>query len=166
LDEHFEEAMMSAFLLIIAVSIMAQVIMRYIFNSALSWPEEISRYSLVIFCFMTIGYCVRKRSSLRIDTFVVLLPLKLQVILNIVFNIVLVLLYGYLCCAGFLITKDAFVNGNVTSALGIPLGAIYSITLFGLVIAILRLFQMIVLDVYALSTGQIFKDEKELTDVL
>lgn len=166
LDKYFEEVVIGILLFVIAFSIIAQVIMRYAFNAAMSWPEEISRYTLVMLCFMTIGYCSIHRSSLKIDTVLMLLPIKVQYSVTIACNVVLILLYAYLAHAGYLVTSDAFANNNVTSALGIPLGYIYSVSLFGLFIAILRLLQVIVQDLKALATGKVEEREKTLEDVL
>ena len=165
-NKHFEEAFIGFLLFVISFSIIAQVIMRYVFNAALPWPEEISRYALVMLCFMTVGYCTSHRSSLKIDTVLVLLPLSKQLLVTIACNFVQLFLYAYLCYAGCLVTRDAFANNNVTSALGIPLGYIYSVALFGLLVAILRLVQVIYQDAKALSSGQIEAKEKTLEDVL
>ena len=46
LDKHFEETLLGIFLILITVIIFLQVVMRYVFSRALSWPEEFTRYCL------------------------------------------------------------------------------------------------------------------------
>ena len=41
LDEHFEEMMLVILLAVMTASIFYQVVMRYVFNSAPSWTEEL-----------------------------------------------------------------------------------------------------------------------------
>ena len=62
LDEHFEEYILSGLLIVIAVVMMLQVIMRYVFNASLSWAEEASRYAFVWSALVSIGYSIKENS--------------------------------------------------------------------------------------------------------
>ena len=67
LDEHFEEWMLTLLLGAMAVIMLLQVIMRYVFNMALTWPEEACRYLYIWCCFLGISYCISRRTELRVD---------------------------------------------------------------------------------------------------
>ena len=144
---NLEEIVIGALLILISCSIMAQVIMRYIFNSAMPWPEEVSRYAMVMMCFMSIGFCVKHRSALKIDTVVMFLPAKVQTLISIACDIMFAILMLYLLYGGYNITEDALVKNNVTPALGIKLGNIYAVSLFAIVLSIVRVIQVVVQDV-------------------
>jgi len=66
-DKHFEESLMMISLWAIVVIMGAQVIMRYIFSSSISWSEELSRYFFIWFTFLGISFAVKNNSHIRID---------------------------------------------------------------------------------------------------
>lgn len=51
---------------LIAVSFI-QIVCRYIFNSALSWPEEVGRYLFVAVAFLGAALTMRRGGHLRVD---------------------------------------------------------------------------------------------------
>lgn len=144
---NLEEIIIGALLILISCSIMAQVIMRYVFNSAMPWPEEVSRYAMVIMCFMSIGFCVKRRCALKIDTVVMFFPAKVQTLISIICDVMFASLMLYLLYGGYNITEDALIKNNVTPALGIKLGNIYTVSLFAIVLSIVRLIQVVVQDI-------------------
>ena len=66
LDENLEEFLMLILLAMISVIIMLQVIMRYCFGHALSWPEEFTRFCFVYTGCLSAGYCIRKGAGIRV----------------------------------------------------------------------------------------------------
>ncbi len=55
-----------AFLTMCAV-ILFQVIVRYFFNNALPWPEELGRYLFIICTYSSICLCVEQNNHLRVE---------------------------------------------------------------------------------------------------
>lgn len=163
---YLEEVVIGLLLIVITCSIMAQVIMRYIFNASLPWPEEISRYAMVMMCFVSIGFCVKHRSALKIDTVVMFLPIKMQALVSVVCNFIFASLLAYLFYGGYQVTADAFENSNLTPALGIKLGNIYLVALMSILLAIFRLVQVICTEIYELATGTVKAHEKTIEDVI
>ena len=51
---------------LIAVSFL-QIVFRYIFNSALSWPEEVGRYLFIAVAFLGASLTMRRGGHLRVD---------------------------------------------------------------------------------------------------
>jgi TRAP-type C4-dicarboxylate transport system permease small subunit len=71
------ETLLSICILGLIVLIMgAQVTMRYIFNSPLTWAAELSILLLIYLTFISADIAYRKKSHIRIDYFVNLLHLK------------------------------------------------------------------------------------------
>jgi len=60
LDDHLEEYILAVLLVTISCVMMLQIIMRYIFNSSLPWPEELTRYCFVWSGFLGIGYSIKR----------------------------------------------------------------------------------------------------------
>ena len=76
LERHLEETICCVALSVMASCVFLQVIMRYIFDSALQWSEEIAAISMVWAVYMGAALCVRERFHIRIMAGVLLLPRK------------------------------------------------------------------------------------------
>ena len=77
LERHFEELICCTCLVIIAGSVFAQVVARYVFEVALHWTEEVAAISMVWAVYMGAALCVRERFHIRILVAVSALPEKL-----------------------------------------------------------------------------------------
>ena len=141
LDENLEE-MILIFLLVCMVFIMGiQILARYCFNTSLSWSEELTQYLFVWSVFLSISYCVKKRISIKIEQFLIILPPKAQIALRLVRH-TLVLVFCVIMIP-FCITYVAqAVESHATSAaLRLPLYYIQSAPLVGFLLLIVRVIQ-------------------------
>ena len=162
IDENLELFFLTILLIIICVSMIAQVVMRYVFNNSLSWSEEISRYCLVWSTFFSIGYCTRYRKSLRITLLVDALPARVREVVYIVVQAVICVFYGWLAVSMWSVLLSASKTSRVTPATQIPIWVIYIVPFVGYVLGSLRTLQDIV---RAVREGGIAKvDMKERVD--
>ena len=141
LDEHFEEYILSGLLVVIAVVMMLQVIMRYVFNASLSWAEEASRYAFVWSALVSIGYTIKENSILKVDTLVEALPAGLKHLLITLINLSVTLFFGYLFISSIPAVKRVVLTGQTSPALKIPLGWIYFAAIAGFFLATVRSIQ-------------------------
>ncbi len=74
LERHLEEAVCCVSLSLVAVCVFLQVIMRYGFNTALHWSEEVAAIAMVWAVYMGAALCVRERFHIRILAGVMLFP--------------------------------------------------------------------------------------------
>ena len=74
IERHGEEAICCLALSIMATCVFLQVIMRYVFHSALQWSEEVAAICMVWAVYMGASLCVRERFHIRIMAGVMLLP--------------------------------------------------------------------------------------------
>ena len=74
LERHAEEIVCCTALSVMAVCVFLQVIMRYVFDSALQWSEEVAAIAMVWAVYMGASLCVRERFHIRIMAGVLLLP--------------------------------------------------------------------------------------------
>lgn len=74
LERHFEELICCVCLTIIAISVFAQVVARYVFQVALHWTEETASMCMVWAVYMGASLCVRERFHIRIMVAVASLP--------------------------------------------------------------------------------------------
>lgn len=80
-----------------------QVIARYAFNAAMSWPEEACSYLFLCVSYVGMTLCVENNSHLRIDILLKYMPERYQRILNIIaelgdilFSLILTFLGAYM----------------------------------------------------------------------
>jgi len=141
LDNNLEEVILTILLIGIAFVVILQVIARYIFNSPLSWSDEIARYFLIWSTFLSVSYCVKKRISIKIDQFQNSLPegyipwIKM-IRHTFVFSFCIVMLpYAWTY------VHQAVFNGSTSPALGIPMYFIQSAPLVGFSLLAIRVAQ-------------------------
>lgn len=77
LERHFEELICCSCLVVIAVSVFAQVVARYVFEVALHWTEEVAAISMVWAVYMGAALCVKERYHIRILIVVTSVPTRL-----------------------------------------------------------------------------------------
>ena len=144
LDENFELAVMALMLVVMSVLSFTNVIMRYCFHNALSWSDEISCYCLALSAFFSLPCTIRRGLSIRVDTFVGLLPQNVQHILEIVCSVGMIVFLICLLGGSVTITQNAAKINQSSPALQIPMAYLYGTMTFTVVLAILRYIQAIV----------------------
>lgn len=141
LDESLEETILVVLLLIMSLAMGAQIIARYIFNSPLSWSEELSRFLFVWSGFLSISYCFKKQISIKIDQIVSLLPKKVAAIFKIIEKVTMLAFYFYMVPFAWTYFNNAVVSGQLSPAMQIPMYIIYIAPLVGFILSIIRLLQ-------------------------
>jgi TRAP-type C4-dicarboxylate transport system permease small subunit len=61
-----------------AVLVIAQVVLRYVFNDPLTWSEEMARIVFIYLSFLGIGAAYGRRRHMSIDALVILLPARMR----------------------------------------------------------------------------------------
>lgn len=149
LDKHLEEYLIAILLIALTLIMLLQIVMRYVFNNSLSWPEELSRYCFVYITFLTLGYCVRNDSMLRLDILKELLPSKIWTVLQVIVRIVSLIFFLCMFVNSLDLLASMQKTSRVSAALGIPYTFIYLSTVLGFGLAVIRGIQMIVEPVIA-----------------
>ncbi|HOA15481.1 MAG TPA: TRAP transporter small permease [Bacillota bacterium] len=144
LDEHIEEYVLGFLLLLLTSVMFLQVMMRYVFGSSLSWAEEFSRYIFVYMTFLTIGYCIKRGSMLRVDIILNWLPKAVRSILELIIQIVTLALFSVLFYHSFRVVKIVGASNQLSPAMQVPFAAIYFSTIVGFGLAVLRSIQKVI----------------------
>lgn len=108
-----------------SLAVFGNVVLRYVFNSGLTWSEEMSRYFFVWLVFLGAIAALKDKMHLGVDIVVNALPKKIQKIVFVISNaIVLYLLWIFLDGSW----KMTLLNMNSTGpATGMPLSYLYGI---------------------------------------
>ena len=161
-DNYLEEVLMTLLLIGITIVMALQVIARYVFNSPLSWTDELAKYMLVWSCFLSVSYCVKKRISIKIDQFQNMLPEKvipwIKVIRHTIVLIFCVVMIPY--CVTYV--QQAVESGATSSAMQIPMYFIQSAPLVGFVLLAIRVLQALIRELKASWHVMVFSIKEEV----
>ncbi|MCD7952117.1 MAG: TRAP transporter small permease [Synergistaceae bacterium] len=144
LDKHFEETVLIVLMIGISCTMFLQVIMRYVFNMPLTWPEELSRYMLIWTVFFSMSYTIYMRNMLRVDVLAEFLPEKVRQALEICIQFLSLGIYSVFTYYSLIVYRSLVVSGRVSPALRIPMYLVYSALCIGFFLSVVRTIQLIV----------------------
>lgn len=111
-----------------------QVVMRYAFNNAPSWSEELVRFIFVWASFIAAAVGIKEHTHLGIDAVTIMLPERIKRVLQIIAYILITIFGGALVYSG--IPVVVMTNVQPSPALGIPMSYVYvAIPLMGVLLA-------------------------------
>lgn len=145
IERHAEEAICCFALAAMATCVFLQVIMRYVFHSALQWSEEVAAICMVWAVYMGAALCVRERFHIRIMAGILLFPRGIARLF-----VILADLLAMVYCAFMLIVSVDYLGvlarfPSHTPSLGINEFYPQSILFIGHALILARLVQVYVL---------------------
>ena len=150
LDLYLEETVLVILLIAITLVMTLQIVMRYIFNYSLMWPEEFNRLCFIVSAFFTMGYAIRKKKMLRVDIVMTLVPKRLATVIDFIGKVISLVFYVYIFFFGVVVfTTNSFKQSATTPALGVPWYIVYTVVCIGFGLAVVRSVQELVLDTIA-----------------
>lgn len=144
LNDNAERLCLVALLAAMSLVISVQVVMRYAFQSSLSWSEELARYLFIWMIYIGISYGVKLDRHIKVDAFLMLLSDAWKRRVKIGANLI------FLGFAVMIIYESIGVRtmiaelGQESPAIGIPLQWVYTAVPVGFSLVILRLVQSLV----------------------
>lgn len=107
------------------VAVFLQVLFRYLFDTPLSWSEELSRFAFVWVCFLGAAVLVRGNQHIRVTIVEDVVPFRVRVVLRVLQYL------GALICMWVFLQGGLGITWNEWSQLApatqIPMGWIYLI---------------------------------------
>jgi TRAP-type transport system small permease protein len=108
-----------------SIAVFGNVVLRYVFNSGLTWSEEISRYLFVWMVFLGAIAALKDKMHLGVDIVVNALPKRLQKVVFLISNAIVLYLLWLVLQGSW---KMTILNMNSTGpATGMPLSYLYGI---------------------------------------
>lgn len=120
-----EEIVLVTLLATTVILIFTQVIMRYVFNSSLSWTEELARYMFIWESWLGISLGARMGKHIRIEILINKLKGNAFIVVMTIADILTLVILGFLIYYGVELTDKVFGLMNKSSALRIPMGFVY-----------------------------------------
>ena len=140
-------------LLVLTAVVTFSVVMRYVFNAALTWSDEISTFCLVAIVFLALGHTLAQGGHIRVDFVANLLPPRMQQALELFGAIVGLTYAALLVWASWSRVSIFFVRSTVSaSGLYIPL----YLPAIPLLVGTVTLFLLMVLLLLRRSLGMLW----------
>lgn len=159
LDDKLEEYFLVTVLAAMCTLVFVQVIMRYVFGSALFWSEELARYMFLWLIWIGAAYATKKRSHIVITFFVNKLSGTPRKIINAIVILAWIGFATFLTLVGWQLTTLILNMGQLSPAMRIPIGFVYASVPVGCGLMVIRLIQNVIKDQLELR-----RNKKEVRD--
>jgi TRAP-type C4-dicarboxylate transport system permease small subunit len=141
IEENFEEWIM---VVGIAVVMIIQVFMRYLFKSPIMWAEEACKYMFVWTSFLSLGYCFRRDMLLKVDILYSKISSGIKKVVDFISTILTLVFLGALFIRSLTVVGQIAASGQLSPSLGLPMQYIYAASSVGFFLGLLRYIQFIV----------------------
>lgn len=116
--------------------IVLQVVSRYVFNSPFSWTEELARFALLWFTFVSAGFVMARRIHIAVDLLASKLGRTGTIVLDTFALTAVVAAAGVMAVAGAEFAADA--NRLLAPATGLSMSVVYSAAVAGFALIFLH----------------------------
>lgn len=124
-----------AIVIVMLLSLVAQVFLRYVFGISLSWSEEVALLGFAWVVVISSAIGIRRMTHARMDLIVALLPRSLHYLIDRVIALMMFGLGIFMTIAGWDYVEQT--SGSTSAAIGFPIEFLYSSApFFGMLITI------------------------------
>lgn len=118
-----------------------QIVLRYIFNNANAWSEELIRYLFIWVIMLGGSIAIRKGAHLKVEIFIDVLKPKIKAFIQLISYILILVLLIILLSKGVELVKNT--QNNLTAGLEIPMSIPYLSIPIGMFLMILATIEFI-----------------------
>jgi TRAP-type C4-dicarboxylate transport system permease small subunit len=121
--------------IVMLLSLVAQVFLRYVFGKSLSWSEEVALLGFAWVVVISSAIGIRRMTHARMDLLVTLLPHSLHFLVDRLIALMMMGLGIFMTVAGWDYVEQT--RGSTSAAIGFPIEFLYaSAPVFGVLITI------------------------------
>ena len=124
--DHLEEFFMIPLIFAMSIVIFVQVVMRYVFQSSLTWSEELARYMFVWLVYFSVSYTARREKHIRIDAAINLYPKKARPYIEILSELIVLGFSIFIAVTGYTVFGKIAWSGQMSPAMRIPMAYAYA----------------------------------------
>jgi C4-dicarboxylate transporter DctQ subunit len=136
----FEDVAVGVILLAATYVLFQGVVLRYVFNYAFSWTEEVVRYSIVWLVFLGGSIAARRGAHISMDIAVVYLPPRAKLFMTGVATAIACGFSLVMTYYGVLLTRSIWGYGQVSPAAMIPMAIPFAAIPVGCALMSIRFF--------------------------
>jgi len=126
---------------LISAIVFTQVVFRYLLKQPIFWSEELPRYLLIWSTFLAAALVQKDMGHMNITLVVCRMPIKVQKGIRIITNIIILGFLGILVYSGSVVANITLYHRS--TALQIPMAAVYLALPVGGILMMVYLFQQI-----------------------
>lgn len=141
LDNNLESALGGLLLAGIVILITVQVVMRYVFQNALSWSEELTLWTFIWFIWIGIAYAFKERKHVKVTFFQDLLPPKVKRVLEIMIDVAIIVFLLTMTYQSYKLITLPYVLSQKSVVLNLPIAIMYSSAPVGSLLSVFRIIQ-------------------------
>ena len=123
------------------------VFWRYILNSALPWPEEMTRYFFILATYMGISVVMENDEHLKMEVLATLLGKKVERILKVVYLAICLVFFGWLVLLSWDMMQKVHRLGQTAVAFPFPLWIVWAGMVLSFVLTTLQAARQLVLTI-------------------
>lgn len=127
--KHFEEIVCGVFLITMIGLVILNVFLRYIFNYAIFWSEEVATICFVWCVFIGASATYKHKMDIGIDFLIKKLPYKIEQFTRLLVLFILLLINGYIFYMAIVFTQISWAKP--TAVLGVSSGIMNSALIVG-----------------------------------
>lgn len=139
-----EEFIVGYALLLVIIVMFTNVVLRYIFRSALPWGDEFSRYLNILAVYVGVSAGVKHEAHVGVSAFVdLVLPKSWKKYVTVIAQVVVMIFCIALAYLGYVLTMAQFEMNQLSPALRMPIGFVYASVPLGMLFSVIRSIQKI-----------------------
>jgi TRAP-type C4-dicarboxylate transport system permease small subunit len=124
-----------------SAAVLVQLVFRFVFNSPLLFPEEVSRYCYVWMTFIGLALATKNREHIRVELLAHALPPRWGRVMGLVVDVASCAMLLFLAYLG--VRFMDFSRMNISSALELPLNLVYVSFPAGCALAVVRALRLV-----------------------
>ena len=146
---------MSLLITSIVLIMLLQIVMRYLLNNSLSWTEEFCRYCYIYLMFIGMSFAIKEGSNLRVDAIIEMLPFSFRRIMMGLVDLLVFAMLIFMFLSSVTAVGNAYMVGNYSTGLKMPLYIIYCSVPIGFGLSIVRYVELYVKKIYRIRKSKI-----------
>lgn len=125
--DSFEEKLLIFSLVFNVILVFTQIVMRSIFNTSLSWSEELSRYIFIWQTWMGVSIAFREGEHIRVNMiYEIIKSEKIKGVIKEIANIIWLVFNLFLAYQGFKLLQSMVQRNALSSGMRLPLVYVYA----------------------------------------
>jgi TRAP-type C4-dicarboxylate transport system permease small subunit len=150
MDEHLEEYIASLLFVLFTALMFSNVVMRYVFQDAIPWAEEMTLLLFIWFVWFAIPFATKLDSHAKVSFIQDWLPGRIKALLNIFLAILTIVIFVSIIVAAIEFLNHNAVKGKTGLLVPYPMWLFYLPAPIGLALTVYRLLSKLNKDFYTL----------------
>ncbi len=142
LERRTEEIIAGVCVVVMAILVFLQVVMRYVFSAPMSWSDEIAVYGMLWSVYLSTAWAVRERAHIRVMNLIQLFPGKISQAMMVFSDLIWFVFAIFLTYQAILLDISMWKLPFESPVLGIPQKWPYLCLVFGFGLMTVRLVQV------------------------